>query len=310
MVSLESLTPNKNNFYRSSDKDRIAMAASAKENGIKVPVILKADKEKPGRYIIISGHLRVEGARIAGLKEIPAIINEYETEEDELNALLLGNEYRTKTKREIATEMALRKRIWSKKSGERSDLYSKDGEVAKSTRERLAERYKMSESNVDKYDAIFTKRPSLFDEIDRDEMSIDGAYNLLKYLDENDLANLDDREMWPTVVGRISPHLLVRVNENKMPLEVAFHAAVKTLSKLKRPKVRKESEEGSSELNTPAEKAAKPATPKKKEKRKAPEDSFPTHRCEVPECPCYGQLVQVAEEEVGEEKTTPTQANV
>jgi ParB-like chromosome segregation protein Spo0J len=300
MVSLESLTPNPMNFYKSSELDKLAMAESIREHGLKVPITVMPDPDKPDRYIIISGHLRALGCQLAGLKEVSVIVEEYETEEDEMDALLLGNEYRTKTKREIATEMSWRKKIWSKKQGERSDLYSREGEVLKSTRERLAGRYKMSEANVDKYEAILVKRPSLYSPIDAGEMSIDGGFQLLNYLDAQDLTDLEDREMMPAVVERISPHLIKRVNDNKMPIEAAFYSVVKSISRLKRPKTRKEGAEGNSELK-PAEKAAKPATPPKVAKSKSPEDSLPTHRCETPECVCYGQLVQIVPEKESNE---------
>ena len=231
---------------------------------------------------------------------MPVIIEEYETEEDQLNALLLGNEYRTKTKREIATEMSWRKRIWSKKQGERSDLYSREGEVMKSTRERLADRYKMSEANVDKYEAILEKRQSLFDPIDAGEMSIDGAFQLLNYVDKNELTDLEDRALLPAVVELVSPHLMQRVKGEKMPIEVAFYSVVKSISRLKRPKTRKEGTEGNSELKL-ADKPTNPTTPPKVAKSKSPEDSLPTHHCEVEECPCFGRTVQIMEEKESNE---------
>ena len=322
MVPTENLTPNPTNFYVSTDKDVLGMAASLRDEGVKVPITVMKDPANPDHYIIISGHLRVLGCELARIKEVPVIIEEYASEEDELNALLLGNEYRTKTKREIATEMSLRKKIWAKKQGARTDLYNEDGEVTKSTRTRLAERYKMSESNVGKYEAILEKRPDLFKLIDDEEMSIDGASKLIPYLEEHELLKLDELEMWTAVVNQVSPHLIQRVNEGRLPLILAFLGAVKNIGKLKKPKVRKEGEEGNADIS-PAKKAtppaksqgndasdevdeneapdAKPEKAKKATRSEEVEVSRTAHRCELPECPCYGQLVQVMPEEDADE---------
>ncbi len=171
----------------------------------------------------------------------------------------------------------------------------------------------MSESNVGKYETILEKRPSLFKLIDGEEMSIDGASNLVKYLDENELLELDELEMQTAVVDKVSPHLIQRVNEGKLPLILAFLGAVKNIGKQKRPKASKEGEESNAEIS-PAKKATppaktqgndateeKPENPKKAARSEESEVSRIAHRCDLPECPCYGQLVQLMPEENADE---------
>lgn len=55
------------------------MVESVKENGILNPVITL--KKEEGEYEILSGHNRVNAARLAGIKNIPCIIRENLSEE-------------------------------------------------------------------------------------------------------------------------------------------------------------------------------------------------------------------------------------
>ncbi|MGP8216425.1 MAG: ParB/RepB/Spo0J family partition protein [Bacteroidia bacterium] len=312
MVKVEDLIPNPLNFYKSSEHDKLAMADSVREHGVKTAIVAKPDKDNPGKFIIISGHLRVTGSIMAGLHEVPCIIEEYDTEEEELNALVIGNEYRTKTKLEIASEMNARKRIWAL-GGVRSDLYFKEGERPLSTRARLAVRYKMSEATVGKYELIFDAMPKRFTDIDNGDMSIDGAYNLINYLNSEDIMEPDDVKMQRVVVEHRAPHLMKRVNENKLPLELAFYAVVRGLSKLKKPKVKAEGEPGDDEKE-PTKKTATPAktetpAPIKDQDEKVPkgaenqkkaeeeEDEVLTYRCKTLDCPCYDKLVSIVEDD-------------
>jgi|GEM_PF-3289293 hypothetical protein len=313
MVKVEDLIPNPMNFYKSSELDKLAMAGSVREHGVKTAIIIKPDKDNPGKFIIISGHLRVTGSIMAGLLEVPCIVEEYDTEEEELNALLIGNEYRTKTKFEIASEMNARKQIWARGQGERSDLYLPEGEQPLSTRARLSVRYKMSEAQVGKYELIFDTRPSLFKYIDSGNMSIDGAYNLINYLNSEDIMEPEDVKMQRAVVERRAPHLMKRINENRLPLEVAFYDVVRGLSKLKKPKVKAEGEPGDDEKE-PTKKTATPAkaettAPIKDEDEKVPEGAenqnkadedegeVLTYRCKTLDCPCYDKLVSIVEDD-------------
>ena len=56
------------------------MVESVKENGILNPIIVL--KKEDGAYEILSGHNRVNAARIAKIKSIPCIIKENLSEED------------------------------------------------------------------------------------------------------------------------------------------------------------------------------------------------------------------------------------
>jgi hypothetical protein len=319
MVKVEDLIPNPLNFYKSSELDKLAMADSIRERGVKTAIVAKPDKDNPGKFIIISGHLRVTGSIMAGLHEVPCIIEEYDTEEEELNALVIGNEYRTKTKFEVASEMNARKRIWAKGQGERSDLYSPEGERPLSTRARLALRFKMAEAQVGKYEHIFDTRPSLYKYIDRGNMSIDGANNLLRFLDTQAISEPNDVKMQEAVVELRAPKQLEKVRQNKLVLEEVFFHVVKGLANMNKPKTRQESQPSNDEKelakkvvkpeksNTPApDEESDEKNEDNKESEEAPEtenqkepeeEDARTFVCTTARCECYGMTLRIMEEE-------------
>ena len=323
MVKVKDLIPNPLNFYKSSENDKQSMAASIRDDGLKNPITVKPDRDNPDHYIIISGHLRVTGCIMAGVLEVPCFVHEYDTEEEELNALLIGNEYRTKTKFEIASEMNMRKRIWARGQGERTDLYLPEGESPLSTRARLSVRYKMSEATVGKYEYIFDTRPSLYKYIDSGNMSIDGANNLLRFLDVQAISEPNDVKMQEAVVELRAPKQMEKVRLMKLPLEVAFFNAVRGLANKNKPKGRPESQPSNDEKE-PAKKVVKPAksnTPDpdeesdgkdedNKESEEAPEtenqkefedEDAPTFVCTTARCECYGMTLRIVDENTNRE---------
>ena len=80
---LEDIRPYDNN-PRLNDKAVDAVAASIKEFGFRVPILV----DKNG--VIIAGHTRLKAARANGLKKVPAIIVDDMTEDQE-NAFRLAD---------------------------------------------------------------------------------------------------------------------------------------------------------------------------------------------------------------------------
>lgn len=70
--------------------------ASVKECGVITPVIVYMEHDS---YVLISGHRRVKAAEQAGLKEVPAIIKEYDSIEDAELEFLTCNMQREKSDR-------------------------------------------------------------------------------------------------------------------------------------------------------------------------------------------------------------------
>ena len=79
LININDIEPNKEQPRKHFDEDAIhELADSIKQFGIIQPIIL----QKKGKfYSIIAGERRWRAARVAGLKEVPAIIKEYTPQE-------------------------------------------------------------------------------------------------------------------------------------------------------------------------------------------------------------------------------------
>lgn len=75
LVNINDIEPNKNQPRKYFDDDAIhELADSIKQHGIIQPLILQ---KKENYYVIVAGERRWRAAKVAGLKEIPAIIKNY-----------------------------------------------------------------------------------------------------------------------------------------------------------------------------------------------------------------------------------------
>lgn len=76
-LKITSIEPNKGQPRKDFDENQLkALADSISEYGIIQPIVVKKIKEN--RYTIVAGERRWRAARLAGLKTIPAIINDYD----------------------------------------------------------------------------------------------------------------------------------------------------------------------------------------------------------------------------------------
>ena len=79
-ITLSKLIPFPHHpFKLYKDEQMQEMVNSVQHNGVLTPIIVRPGAED-GQFEIISGHNRVEAARLAGLTEIPAIIREMDNE--------------------------------------------------------------------------------------------------------------------------------------------------------------------------------------------------------------------------------------
>ena len=80
ILKLRDIEPNKNQPRKTFDADKLeALAESLKNHGVVQPILVK--KEKNDIYTIIAGERRWRAAKLAGLKEIPCIIKEFDEKE-------------------------------------------------------------------------------------------------------------------------------------------------------------------------------------------------------------------------------------
>ena len=104
LVSINQIDTNQDQPRKAFNQERLnELAESIKQHGIVEPLILQ--KKSKNRYEIIAGERRFRAAKIAKLKEVPAIIRDYEDKEvveialieniqrEDLNAIEESNAY-------------------------------------------------------------------------------------------------------------------------------------------------------------------------------------------------------------------------
>ena len=136
-VPLESLRAFKDHPFRLYEGERFAdMVASVKENGIILPIIVRPIENEDKKYEILSGHNRVEAARVAGLEVAPAVIRE-DLNDDE--ALLIVTEtnlrqrgFESLSHSERAAALAARHEA-GKNQGKRTDMINEIENLLQST---------------------------------------------------------------------------------------------------------------------------------------------------------------------------------
>lgn len=80
LLPIDSIHPYRNHPFRLYDGERLEdMVESIREHGILTPVIVREDTEG---YEMLAGHNRQRAGKLAGLKEIPALIKTDLTDED------------------------------------------------------------------------------------------------------------------------------------------------------------------------------------------------------------------------------------
>jgi ParB family transcriptional regulator, chromosome partitioning protein len=85
-LPIEAIFPNPNQARKYFDPDALReLSASIKERGVLEPILVRP---KDGRYEIVAGERRYRASKLAGLKEIPAMVREMSDEEAAADSLL------------------------------------------------------------------------------------------------------------------------------------------------------------------------------------------------------------------------------
>lgn len=75
MLAVERLHPFRDHpYYVRNDAEMDALVESIREHGILSPLIVRPLEDAPREYEVVSGHRRLFAAKVAGLREVPAII--------------------------------------------------------------------------------------------------------------------------------------------------------------------------------------------------------------------------------------------
>lgn len=126
-ISIELLTPNRNQPRREFDDERIGeLAESIKHIGLVQPITVQPQSN--GRYLIISGERRYRAALLAGLESLPAYVRQANADEvlemalveniqrEDLNAIEVALAYQQLAETLSLTHEALAERVGKKRA--------------------------------------------------------------------------------------------------------------------------------------------------------------------------------------------------
>jgi ParB family chromosome partitioning protein len=208
-IALDKLTPYKGHLFRLYEGERLDdMVTSVKANGVLVPIIVRKVDET---LEILSGHNRVNAAKLAGLDEVPALILENISEEDAqvyvIETNLMQRSFSDMTHTEKAAVIALHhSKMFSQ--GKRNDILEQikmlenphehvENETSLQVGEKLhsdkkvAEMYSLSRVNVFRYLRIQQLIQPLKSRLDNDEFAFIPAVTL-SFLKEAEQELVDD----------------------------------------------------------------------------------------------------------------------
>lgn len=211
-LRLEDLVAFENHPFKLYEGDRLTdMIDSIKNLGVIVPIVVR---KKANTYEILSGHNRVNAAKLAGLNDIPVVIKEGLTEEEAILIVtetnLMQRSFTDLAHSERATVIATRHSA-IKSQGVRTDLLNEIEKLSKApnlaeettyspmakklnTHETLSEEYKLSKDSIARYLRINKLNPNLKELVDKGQIAMRAGVDL-SYMSE------DNQEMVEAIIS-------------------------------------------------------------------------------------------------------------
>jgi ParB family chromosome partitioning protein len=211
-LNITDLEPFANHPFKLYEGDRLDdMVQSITNLGVIVPIVVRPQDEYDLTYEILSGHNRVNAAKIAGLTKVPAVIMKGLTDEDaalidiETNLIQRSFSDLSHSERAIALKFHM---DTIKSQGKRTDLiemietlsnpHETKGngtsallEPKLSAREKTAEQYGLCRANVTRYLRLTNLNKSMLHRVDNDEIGLYPAVSL-SYLSTDEQTELDN----------------------------------------------------------------------------------------------------------------------
>ena len=197
-------------FHLYTDEKLRELTDSIREHGILMPILVRP--LDVGGYEIISGHNRVEAAKLAGLDEVPVTVRELD--DDTATILMVDSNLRQReTLLPSEKAWAYRMKLSAMKhQGFRSDLTS--GQVVpklKTARERLADESGENYKQISRYIRLTELIPPFLDMVDNNHLPFNPAVEI-SYL------SLENQTILYSIMERdeITPSLAQAQNLHKL----------------------------------------------------------------------------------------------
>ena len=212
-LEIDDLVPYADHPFKLYEGKRLDdMAQTIEEHGVIVPVIARPhpSDEYEGKFEILSGHNRVNAAKMAGLTEVPVVVRTGLTDLQARNIVIITNLIQRSFADLSHSERALVLKTYLdniEAQGKRNDL-SDDMEMLSNpheikgngtcglinhkskSRDKAAEQYGLDARTVSRYKRIFLLSRELLNRVDDDEIGIYAAESL-SYLSSDEQNELN-----------------------------------------------------------------------------------------------------------------------
>lgn len=238
---------------RAVDEDRaLLLAANMKEEGLNVPIEVRAAPKKPGKFILVTGGHRHAGATLLGWTEIDAVVLDLNPDRARLREID-ENLYRADlSELDRAVFLAEKKRLYEKLNPQtkhggdrRSDQAAIFGDLVPRFSEEACERLGMSERSLQRTLARAALEPEVRARIAGTPMANKGSDldALLKLPPEQRMPVLDllfdDAEDAPRSIGEAAQRLSGARTATISEVDAQFEALMKAWRRATRAEARK-----------------------------------------------------------------------
>ena len=194
MIPANNIHPFKGNPYKVLDNDEMsALVDSIGERGIMSPLIVRPIEDRPDEYELISGHRRLHAAQLAGLTDVPAVVQE--VTRDEAAIMLvdsnLHREHILPSEKAFAYKLKLEA---LSRQGKRTDLTSSQVATKLDTADSIGSSLNESRDTVYRYIRLTNLIPPLLRMVDEERIAFTPAVEL-SYLTQ------EEQEMLFTEIG-------------------------------------------------------------------------------------------------------------
>jgi len=155
-------------FKVRDDDEMKSLVEDIKENGILTPLMIN---RKGNDFIILSGHRRAHAAKLAGIKEVPCIVKEYD---DVMAATIVIQTNLLNREKILPSERALAYKLKMdvlRQQGARKDLTSSHGETLKKgvrSDTIVAQEEGVSRAQINRYIQLTKLLPELLEMVDKE----------------------------------------------------------------------------------------------------------------------------------------------
>lgn len=190
MISVDKIVPSSRNPFKVEENSEMdQLVASIRENGILMPLILRASDDSD-TYDLIAGHRRLFAAKLAGFTEVPADIREMTDEEADIIMVdtNLNREHISFSEKAFAYKMkyeAIKKKVGRNWEEQFIDAPSKR------SAEQIAEEMGVSPRTINNYIRLTELVPYLLDLVDSKELTIKAGVQI-SYLEKSVQNNICD----------------------------------------------------------------------------------------------------------------------